>query len=110
MEPREFDAIVRAARWSALSPFLHPDGCGRSHEVSVSAPFFGAVQVDDFQLVPLLKALQMPRVTACGLIPKLSLGHAAAHWHRCCQTSLSMPIGNSIRGWQVFPSVGVARR
>src|ERR1019366_112414 len=63
MEPREFDAIVRAARWSALSPFLHPDGSGRSPEMSVSAPFFGAVQVDDFQLVPLLKALQMPRVS-----------------------------------------------
>src|ERR1017187_1400586 len=46
MEPREFDAIVRAARWSALSPFLHPDGSGRPHETSVSAPFFGAVQVD----------------------------------------------------------------
>ena len=29
----------------------------------VSAPFFGAVQVDDFQLVPLLKALEMPRVS-----------------------------------------------
>jgi hypothetical protein len=33
MEPREFDAIVRAARWSALSPFLHPDGSGRSPEM-----------------------------------------------------------------------------
>jgi len=63
MEPREFDAVVRAARWSALTPFLHPDGSGRSPEVPVAAPFFGAVQVDDFQLVPLLKALQMPRIS-----------------------------------------------
>jgi SNF2 family DNA or RNA helicase len=63
MEPREFDAIVRAARWSALTPFLHPDGTRRSPEMPISAPFFGAVQVDDFQLVPLLKALQMPRVS-----------------------------------------------
>ncbi|MBS1830479.1 MAG: DNA helicase [Acidobacteria bacterium] len=63
MEPREFDAIVRAARWSALTPFLHPDGSGKTPETPVSAPFFGAVQVDDFQLVPLLKALQMPRVS-----------------------------------------------
>jgi len=63
MEPREFDAVVRAARWSALTPFLHPDGSGRSTKMPVSAPFFGAVQVDDFQLVPLLKALQMPRVS-----------------------------------------------
>jgi hypothetical protein len=29
----------------------------------VSALFFGAVQVDDFQLVPLLKALEVPRVS-----------------------------------------------
>lgn len=63
MEPREFDSLVRAARWSALSPFLHPDGSGRSPEMPVSSPFFGAVQVDDFQLVPLIKALQMPRIS-----------------------------------------------
>jgi superfamily II DNA or RNA helicase len=63
MESREFDSIVRAARWSALSPFLHPDGTGRSPEMPVSSPFFGAVQVDDFQLVPLIKALQMPRIS-----------------------------------------------
>ena len=60
MEPREFDALVRAARWAALTPFLHPDGSGRAPEAPISAPFFGAVQVDDFQLVPLLKALEMP--------------------------------------------------
>jgi superfamily II DNA or RNA helicase len=63
MEPREFDALVRAARWAALTPFLHPDGSGRAPDVPISAPFFGAVQVDDFQLVPLLKALGMPRVS-----------------------------------------------
>jgi SNF2 family DNA or RNA helicase len=63
MEPREFDALVRAARWAALTPFLHPDGSGRAPDAPISAPFFGAVQVDDFQLVPLLKALEMPRVS-----------------------------------------------
>jgi SNF2 family DNA or RNA helicase len=63
MKPAEFDALVRAARWSALTPFLNPDGSDRSPNIPVSAPFFGAVQVDDFQLVPLLKALEMPRVS-----------------------------------------------
>lgn len=63
MEPREFDALVRAARWAALTPFLHPDGSGRAPDAPIAAPFFGAVQVDDFQLVPLLKALEMPRVS-----------------------------------------------
>jgi superfamily II DNA or RNA helicase len=63
MEPREFDALVRAARWAALTPFLHPDGSSNAPDAPISAPFFGAVQVDDFQLVPLLKALEMPRVS-----------------------------------------------
>jgi SNF2 family DNA or RNA helicase len=63
MEPREFDALVRAARWAALAPFMHPDGSGLAPDAPISAPFFGAVQVDDFQLVPLLKALEMPRVS-----------------------------------------------
>jgi hypothetical protein len=59
----EFDALVRATRWGALRPFLDPDGSGRRSEFSASSPFFGAVQVDDFQLVPLLQALRMPRVS-----------------------------------------------
>lgn len=66
MEPREFDALVGSARWAALMPFLHPDGSGRSPESLVSAPFFGAVQVDDFQLVPLLKALVWCRRISTG--------------------------------------------
>ena len=63
MVSREFDALVRAARWTTLTPFLHPDRTSQDPEMPVSAPFFGAVQVDDFQLVPLLKALEMPRVS-----------------------------------------------
>src|SRR3974377_18805 len=63
MDPAEFDALVRATRWGALRPFLHPDGSGRRSAFSASSPFFGAVQVDDFQLVPLLQALRMPRVS-----------------------------------------------
>jgi hypothetical protein len=63
MVPSEFDALVRATRWGALRPFLEPDGSGKRSEFSASAPFFGAVQVDDFQLVPLLQALRMPRVS-----------------------------------------------
>ena len=61
MPPDDFDALVRAARWSALSPYIRDDG--RSAPLcSLSAPFHSAVQIEDFQLVPLLKALRMPRV------------------------------------------------
>jgi superfamily II DNA or RNA helicase len=64
MDPEEFDAMVRAARWSALLPSLDPDGSeGPLDRHPLSAPFHGAIQVEDYQLVPLLKALRMPRVS-----------------------------------------------
>ncbi len=63
MPAEDFDALVRATRWSALTPFLSPDDSGKRSDLPIASPFFGAVQVEDFQLVPLLKALQMPRVS-----------------------------------------------
>jgi superfamily II DNA or RNA helicase len=63
MPAEDYDALLRATRWSAATPFLDPDGSGPLGRLPVSSPFHGAVQVDDFQLVPLLKALRMPRVS-----------------------------------------------
>ncbi|MFC1761192.1 DISARM system SNF2-like helicase DrmD [Planctomycetota bacterium] len=62
MPADDFDSLVRAARWTAISPYLDPDGEGPLDRLPASAPFHGAVEVDDYQLVPLLKALRMPRV------------------------------------------------
>ena len=62
MPAEDFDAILRASRWTAAMPFLDPDGDGPLEQLPISSPFHGAVQIEDFQLVPLLKALQMPRV------------------------------------------------
>ena len=62
MPAEDFDALLRAARWTAAMPFLDPDGTGPLDRLPISSPFHGAVQVEDFQLVPLLKALRMPRV------------------------------------------------
>ena len=64
MPAADFDALLRAARWTALSPYLGLDGNGRGekHE-PIASPFHGAVRVEDFQLVPLMKALRMPRVS-----------------------------------------------
>lgn len=62
MPPADFDALVRAARWTAAMPFLDPDGEGPIERLPITSPFHGAVQTEDFQLVPLLKALRMPRV------------------------------------------------
>ena len=62
MPKMDFDAVLRASRWSALKPYLNPDGRGAMNEPPILSPFHGAVQMEDFQLVPLLKALMMPRV------------------------------------------------
>ena len=64
MPGADFDALLRAARWTALSPYLGLDGQGREEDYEpLASPFHGGVRVEDFQLVPLLKALRMPRVS-----------------------------------------------
>ena len=63
MPSEDFDALIRASRWTALSPYLDPDGDGPLSRQPVASPFHGGVCVEDYQLVPLLKALRMPRVS-----------------------------------------------
>ena len=54
---------MRATRWTAISPFLDPDGReGPLKRFPIAAPRYGAIQLEEFQLIPLLKALRMPRV------------------------------------------------
>ena len=63
MNKSEFDAMVRAARWSAISPYMDPDGPqGPLTRFPISAPLHGAIQPEDYQLMPLLKAMLMPRI------------------------------------------------
>jgi SNF2 family DNA or RNA helicase len=62
MSGTEFDAVLRAARWNATLPYIDPDGDGPMDRLPICSPLFGAVNVEDFQLVPLYKALAMPRV------------------------------------------------
>lgn len=63
MAAGDFDALIRATRWTALSPYLDPDEEGPLDRLPIASPFHGAIQVEDFQLVPLIKALRMPRVS-----------------------------------------------
>jgi superfamily II DNA or RNA helicase len=64
MPAEDFHALVRASRWGAVTPFVDPDGSeGPLTRLPLVAPFHGAIQVEDFQLVPLLKALRMLRVS-----------------------------------------------
>ena len=62
MSHREIDALVRACRWNASRPYILDEGMEAIGSYPVSAPFYGTIQPDDYQLVPLLKALRMPRV------------------------------------------------
>ncbi len=63
MAHEDFEALVRASRWSALTPFLKPENPLEMAELPIASPFHGAIQTDDFQVVPLLKALRMPRIS-----------------------------------------------
>jgi superfamily II DNA or RNA helicase len=62
MNPLDFEAVNRAARWTATMPYIDPDQGGPLDRLPVCSPLMGAVRVEDFQLVPLYKALAMPRV------------------------------------------------
>ncbi len=62
MPAEDFDALLRASRWTAATPYLDYEGGESLERLPISSPFHGAVQIEDFQLVPLLKALRMPRV------------------------------------------------
>ncbi len=62
MPTKELTALVRACRWNASHPYILDEGMQAIGSYPVSAPFYGTIQPDDYQLVPLLKALRMPRV------------------------------------------------
>ena len=62
MPLKEFDAMIQACRWIAGQPFVDIESTEPSIRQPLSSPFYGAVEPDDYQLVPLLKALRMPRV------------------------------------------------
>lgn len=59
----DFLAIQRATRWSALTPFLDTHDASKRADAVPTAPVYGAVSTDDFQLVPLARAMRMPRVS-----------------------------------------------
>ena len=57
--PQRYRAFLDAVRWSSLSrvPGLTSDG------PELTAPWLGAVAVEPYQLWPVMKALEMPRVS-----------------------------------------------
>jgi len=70
-----FDAFLLASRWSLTSVL---DG------LPLQAPFRGAIQIEEFQLEPVVRALRMPRVNLLiaddvGLGKSLKLYHCWEH-------------------------------
>lgn len=63
MRMHEFLALQRATRWTAITPFLSAENPECQAEPVPTAPVYGAVSADDFQLVPLARAMRMPRVS-----------------------------------------------
>ena len=61
MDPQELDAMVRASRWSALTPSLPFSGLDDDRP-PLAAPLYGGIYPEAYQLVPVLRALEMPRV------------------------------------------------
>lgn len=78
MLAREFDALVRSVRWGAFQPYVSPDHAKADDSGRVSQlAFHAAIQTEDYQLVPLLKAMAIPR------IPLLiaDVGSSAPSWN-----------------------------
>jgi superfamily II DNA or RNA helicase len=63
MKVTDFLALQRACRWSAITPFLSTQDSGMRADLIPTAPVYGAVSADDFQFVPLARAMRMPRVS-----------------------------------------------
>jgi superfamily II DNA or RNA helicase len=64
MLAREFDALVRSVRWGAFQPFVSHDHARPDDSAAcLSSPFHAAIQTEDYQLYPLLKAMAMPRIS-----------------------------------------------
>lgn len=59
----EYRALTRASRWSALEPYVDPDGDGPLDRSPLASPLHGAIQAEDYQLLPLWQAMRMPRVS-----------------------------------------------
>src|SRR5436190_256999 len=51
--PEQLDAFINAVRWGAVS---------QADTSSLQAPFRSGVEIEDYQLDPLSRAIQMPRV------------------------------------------------
>jgi hypothetical protein len=61
-EPSRFHAFTDAIKWSSQGNYHITDAHIDFTPAKILSPWFSAVQVEDYQLYPVLQALSMPRV------------------------------------------------
>jgi hypothetical protein len=61
-EPDRFRAFTDALRWTSNTQYWSEGNELRSQRIHLLSPWFSAVQVEDYQLYPVLQAMAMPRV------------------------------------------------
>lgn len=60
--PDTFHTLINAYKWSSTNR-LESNYSTQSDSIRLNSPFYSAIQIEPYQLYPLLKALTMPRVT-----------------------------------------------
>ncbi|MCY3019547.1 MAG: DISARM system SNF2-like helicase DrmD [Planctomycetota bacterium] len=60
--PERLAAFINACRWTALNRLSAGNGTG-SQPSPLTSPWHSAVQIEDYQLYPVMKAMLMPRVS-----------------------------------------------
>ncbi|QLH74481.1 MAG: DEAD/DEAH box helicase family protein [Methanomassiliicoccales archaeon] len=60
--PEKFQAFIDSLKWTSNTSYFLNNERLQSRSLSVLSPWFSSVQVEDYQLYPVLKAMAMPRV------------------------------------------------
>jgi len=60
--PLRYDSFLNALRWSSNCIFTYEYGKVKKSPIPFLSPWYSAVQIEDYQIYPVLKALEMPRV------------------------------------------------
>jgi len=60
--PRRYDAFIDAMRWTSNTNYRYENGNVKTIDSPLLSPWYSAVQVEDYQLYPVLQSMSMPRV------------------------------------------------
>ncbi len=60
--PKRYDAFIDAMKWTSNTNYQYKDGKIKSVDSLLLSPWYSAVQVEDYQLYPVLESMSLPRV------------------------------------------------